>query len=139
MRPLAGYPLTGNHRLVAPTPAPTRSDEFWAQSALDRSSGALWICFYDTSGDPKARKARYTCTVSRDGGRSWSRTVHAASVFSDETQKGAAYEYGYYQGLAAAHGIAHPIWTDTRRLHTLDEEIYTTRLTEADVPAPARR
>jgi hypothetical protein len=139
LRPLAGDPLTGDHRLVAPTPAPTRSDEFWSESALDRSDGALWMCFYDTSGDPKARKARFTCTASRDGGRSWSRPVHAASVFSDETQKGAAYEYGFYQGLAVAHGIAHPIWTDTRRLRTLGEEIYTARLAEADLPAPVKR
>jgi hypothetical protein len=139
LRPLAGYPLMGNHRLVAPTPAPTRADEFWAQSALDRSNGALWMCFYDTLGDRTGKKVRYTCTVSRDGGGSWSRTVAAASVFSDETQKGAAYEYGYYQGLAAAHGIAHPIWTDTRKLATLNEEIYTARLTEAAMPSPVKR
>jgi hypothetical protein len=138
LRPLAGYPLHGVHRLVAPTPAPTRADEFWVQSAVDRSDGALWMCFYDTLGDPKGRKVRYTCTVSRDGGRSWSRTVPAASVYSDETQKGAAYEYGYYQGLAAAHGVAHPIWTDTRRLKSLGEEIYTTRLVEPSVRAAAR-
>jgi len=139
LRPLAGYPLTRDHRLVAPTPAPTRSDEFWVQSALDRSDGALWMCFYDTSGDPTAKKAKYTCTVSRDGGSSWSRPVPAATVFSNETQKGASYEYGYYQGLVAADGIAHPIWTDTRKLTTLGEEIYTTRLAEATMPAPARR
>ncbi len=139
LRPLAGYPLMSHHRLVAPTPAPTRADEFWAQSALDRSDGALWICFYTTLGDRTGRKVRYTCTVSRDGGRSWSRTVAAASVFSDETQKGAAYEYGYYQGLAAANGVAHPIWTDTRKLRTLNEEIYTTRLAEVNMPAPAKR
>ena len=139
LRPLAGYPLMGIHRLVAPTPAPTRADEFWAQSALDRSNGALWLCFYDTLGDRTGKKARYTCTVSRDGGLSWSRTVPAASVYSDETQKGAAYEYGFYQGLSAAGGIAHPIWTDTRRLKTLGEEIYTARLAEAAMPAPARR
>jgi hypothetical protein len=138
LRTLAGYPLTSHHRLVAPTPAPTRADEFWVQSAIDRSNGALWMCFYDTLGDRTGKKVRYTCTVSRDGGRSWSRTVAAASVFSDETQKGAAYEYGYYQGLAAANGIAHPIWTDTRKLATLNEEIYTARLAEADMPAPAK-
>ena len=139
LHPIAGFPLTSNHRLVAPTPAPTRSDEFWAQAALDGTTGALWMCFYDTSGDPTAKKARYTCTVSRDGGRSWSRTVHAASVFSNETQKGASYEYGYYQGVTASHGIAHPIWTDTRKLPTLNEEIYTVRLAEAAMPAPAKR
>lgn len=131
---LAGFPLKGEHRLIAPTPAATRADEFWAQSAVDESDGALWMCFYSTAGDPKARKAKYTCTVSRDGGRSWSRLVPAASVYSDETQKGATFEYGYYQGLAVSRGTAHPIWTDTRRLATLNEEVYTSRLSEAAMP-----
>jgi hypothetical protein len=139
LRPVAGYPVTTEHRLVAPTPAPHRSDEFWVQGAVDRSTGALWMCFYDTTGDRNGKKARYTCTVSRDGGRSWSQRVRAASVFSDETQKGAVYEYGFYQGVAASDGIAHPIWTDTRKLATLNEEIYTVRLAEAAMPAPARR
>jgi hypothetical protein len=135
LKPIAGYPLTSEHRLVAPIPGPARSDEFWAQAAVDRSDGALWMCFYDTTGDPTAKKAKYTCTVSRNGGARWSARVHAASVFSNETQKGAAYEYGFYQGVAAAGGVAHPIWTDTRRLATLNEEIYTARLSERAMPA----
>lgn len=140
LRPLAGYPLLrGEHRLVAPAPVRTRPDQFWAQSAVDQTTGALWMCFYDTTGDPAGKRARYTCTVSRDGGRTWARRVPVASAYSDETQKGASYEYGYYQGLAAAGGIAHPIWTDTRRLPTLGEEIYTARLAEAELPAPAAR
>jgi hypothetical protein len=138
LKPVAGYPVTTQHRLIAPTPVPRRSDEFWAQSAIDRSDGALWMCFYDSNGDPTGKKVRYTCAVSRDGGSSWSKTVRAASVFSNETQKGASYEYGYYQGLVASHGIAHPIWTDTRKLPTLNEEIYTVRLAEAAMPAPAK-
>ena len=81
---------------------------------------------------------RYTCAVSRDGGSSWSQTVRAASVFSNETQKGASYEYGYYQGLVASHGIAHPIWTDTRKLPALNEEIYTVRLAEAADARPGQ-
>jgi hypothetical protein len=133
LRPLAGYPLTHVHRLIAQQSR--RADEFWVQSALDSSDGALWMCFYDTSGDPTLKKARYSCTVSRNGGQTWSRTVRAASVFSDETQKGATFEYGFYQGVAASQGIAHPIWTDTRRLATLNEEIYTARLSERAMPA----
>jgi hypothetical protein len=133
LRPVAGYPATHQHRLIAPQAR--RADEFWVQSALDSSDGALWICFYDTNGDPTLKKVRYSCTVSRNGGQSWSRTVRAASVFSNETQKGATFEYGFYQGVAASQGIAHPIWTDTRRLATLNEEIYTARLSERAMPA----
>jgi hypothetical protein len=40
-------------------------------------------------------------------------------------------EYGDYEGLAVAAGVAHPIWTDTRRLRALREEVYTTTLSGA--------
>ena len=43
-------------------------------------------------------------------------------------------EYGDYEGLAVAAGVAHPVWTDTRRLRTLREEVYTTTLTDASFP-----
>jgi hypothetical protein len=58
--------------------------------------------------------------------------VRVASVHSDETQAGAR-QYGYYEGLAVANGVAHPMWTDTRRLAELQEEIYTARVTRTDV------
>ena len=63
----------------------------------------------------------------------------AASAPSDETQPGAdVHEFGDYEGLAVASGVAHPIWTDGRDLGRLGEEIYTTSLTEADfLPLPA--
>jgi hypothetical protein len=118
---------------VAPAPRRTRPDQFWPASAVDQSTGALWVCFYATDGDPARKRAFYSCTVSRDGGRTWAARVHAASVASDETQPGADFrQYGDYEGLAVANGVAHPIWTDSRDLATLQEEIYTTRLTLAD-------
>lgn len=119
--------------LVARTPAGSHPARFWAQSAVDPSTGALWVCFYDTTGDPKAKRAFYVCTVSRNGGRTWAAPIRAASVPSDATQPGAhPRAYGDYEGLAVANGVAHPVWTDTRDLSTLAEEIYTTRLTLAD-------
>ena len=55
---------------------------------------------------------------------------HAASVSSNETRAGAdAREYGDYEGLAVANGVAHPIWTDSRDLARRGEEIYTAALT----------
>jgi hypothetical protein len=127
---------------VAPTsgklPERRHPDQFWPQSAVDPSSGVLWVCFYDTWGDPKFTHAFYSCAVSRTGGRTFSRLVKAASVASDETQAGAdPHEYGDYEGLAVANGVAHPIWTDSRDLAARAEEIYATRLTAADL-APAR-
>ena len=130
--------LNGDGTPVAPAPRRVRPDQFWPALAVDSSSGAVWVCFYDTGGDPARKKAFYSCTASRDGGRTWGARVHAASVASDETQPGADLrQYGDYEGLAVANGVAHPIWTDSRDLDTLNEEIYTTRLTGADAFAPA--
>lgn len=137
LRPLSGFPLTHRHQLVAPSPPKRRGDQFWAQSAVDQSNGTLWMCFYDTLGDLSRKTAHYACTLSKDGGKSWAPVARAASVASDETQKGASYQYGYYQGLAVANGVAHPIWTDTRQLSTLGEEIYVTALAESDLKPPA--
>lgn len=133
LQTLAGHPLTREGVAVAPAPAGRRSDQFAPASAVDPSTGALWVCFYDTRSDRARRKAYYTCTVSLDGGKRWAKPVRAASVASDETQPGAdSREYGDYQGLAVVNGVAHPIWTDSRDFPTLAEEIYTTRLTLAD-------
>jgi hypothetical protein len=130
--------LYGDGTPVAPAPRRVRPDQFWPASAVDPSSGALWVCFYDTGGDPARKKAFYSCTVSRNGGRTWAARVHAASRASDETQPGTdPRQYGDYEGLAVANGVAHPIWTDSRDLSTLDEEIYTTSLYEADLTPPA--
>ena len=64
--------------------------------------------------------------------------MHAATIPSNERAPGAdsingglRREYGDYEGLAAAGGVAHPIWTDTRRLRTLREEVFTTTLSDA--------
>jgi hypothetical protein len=132
LRAVSGYPIKRGSGILFPQPLERPADQFWTQSAVDPSNGALWVCYYDTHGDPTRTKVHYSCTVSRDGGKRWARQVRAASVASDETQKDASYQYGYYQGLAVANGVAHPIWTDTRMLKTLGEEIYTTRLTADD-------
>jgi len=133
LRPLAGYPVGKKPLLIAPTPSSVNADQFWPASAVDPSTGTVWACFYDTRGDPKRTKAFFSCTFSRDGGRTWVKPFHAASVATDETQPGAdPREFGDYEGLAVANGKAHPIWTDGRDLATRAEEIYTTTLTTAD-------
>jgi len=131
LRPISGFPFRGQHRIVGRNPRDRHAAQFWVQAAVDRSSGALWLCFYDTAGDPSQTRAWYSCSVSADGGRSFAGPVRAATVPSNESLPGAR-QFGYYQGVAAANGVAHPIWTDTRRLRTLKEEIYTARLTPAD-------
>jgi hypothetical protein len=129
LRPLAGYPLTKKPLLVSP-PSPTRhADQFWPASAVDPADGTLWVCFYDTKGDLERKKAWFSCTTSSNGGTRWSPAVRAATAPSDETQPDAdSREYGDYQGLAVANGVAHPIWTDGRDRSVNAEEIYTTVL-----------
>jgi hypothetical protein len=126
-------PETREGRAIASAPRGRRSEQFWVQSAVDQATGAVWVCYYDTLGDPARRRAHFTCTASRNGGRTWLKAIRVAAAASDATQPGAAGGYGFYQGLAADHGVAYPVWTDTRDLATAGEEIYTARLTLADV------
>jgi hypothetical protein len=125
-------------RRVNPADGPVRSDQFWPASAVDPTTGKLWVCFYDTRGDRPRRRASFSCTRSSDGGLTWAPPVHAASVASNETRGYAdtgplriGREYGDYEGLAVANGVAHPFWTDSRRLRVFREEIYTTTLSDA--------
>jgi hypothetical protein len=120
------------HGDVAP-PDDRPRDQFTPASTIDRSTGDLWVCFYDTTGDETRKHAWFTCTVSDDEGRTWAPPVHAASVRSNETRFSAVNDgYGDVQAVVAADGVAHPLWTDSRRLED-SEEIYTTRLRARDL------
>ena len=117
-------------RQVNPPDGAYPSDQFLPASAVDASTGQLWVCWYDTSGDRTRKRARYTCASSGDGAGTWSPLQRAASVYSNETSSRAtSFQYGDYAGIAVAGGVAHPIWTDSRDLAALGEEIYTTALT----------
>src|SRR5262249_31370321 len=114
---------------IRPSHDGLRSDEFLPVAASDPESGLIWACWYDTSGDTSRRSALFTCDLSRDG-RRWAKALPVAAVRSDESRPPASdFQYGDYEGLAVgADGIAHPIWTDSRDLATLGEELYTTAL-----------
>lgn len=131
LRLVSGSPTSPPRNQVAP--ATTASDRFWPQSAIDQSNGTLWICFYDTIGDPQRRRVFYSCTASPDGGTTWRKPVRAASVASGVMRpKAEPPQYGDYEGLAVANGVAHPMWTDARDRTTL-EDIYTARLTFSEL------
>jgi hypothetical protein len=60
-----------------------------------------------------------------------------SSVASNEVHAPALdFQFGDYEGLAVAGGIAHPVWTDARDLQARGEEIYTSTLTAADLQLP---
>src|SRR5262245_38651830 len=131
LRPVAGYPVDQKPLLVSPPSEAKPADQFLPVSAVDPDTGTLWVCFYDTKGDPGRRRAWFSCASSSNGGSTWSPAVRAAGAPSDETREGAdSREYGHYQGLAVADGAAHPVWTDGRRDNGANaEEIYTKAVT----------
>jgi hypothetical protein len=124
--------LTARHkaRRVNPPDGKVASDQFEPVAALDPRSGLIWVCFYDTKGDPARQSVRFSCTASTNGIR-WRAPRPVASVRSNETRAPATrFQYGDYQGLAVGRdGVAHPVWTDSRDLQRRGEEIYTTALT----------
>jgi hypothetical protein len=133
LRPVAGYPVDRKPLLVSPPSRTKPAEQFLPASAVDPETGIVWVCFYDTKGDPARRRAWFSCASSATGGATWSAAVRAARTPSDETSPEAdAREYGHYQGLAVANGVAHPIWTDSRERARRAEEIYTTTLTTRD-------
>ncbi len=110
-------------------PVGAMADRFLPTATVDALTGALWVCYYDTSGDPRRRRATFTCTSSADGGVTWAAPRRAASTASDvSTSSVPRFGWGDYEGVAALAGSAHPIWTDTRRMRSYGEEIYTTTL-----------
>jgi len=61
--------------------------------------------------------------------------VRAASKPSAETQTASdPFGYGEAEGLVAAGGVAHPLWTDTRRALDANEEIYTAAIPARSSP-----
>lgn len=133
LQPLLGV---GHVEAVNPPEHLRGPDQFLPASAVDPSDGRLWVCYYAGSGRWRtAASSRYTCTASDDGGETWLPATAVASRASNETRRQAnrANGYGDYEGVAAADGIAHPVWTDGRSLGRLHEEIYT-----ASVRAVAR-
>jgi hypothetical protein len=109
-----------------------KADQFWPASALDTSTGKLWACYYDTTGDSARQHAWFVCTSSRDG-RRWSKPVRAAApsanpgvLWQDATIAGFgdATAFGGYTGVAAAAGVAHPLWIDTRDVGGNREEVF---------------
>jgi hypothetical protein len=125
------------HRILFRTPriglsASSTANQFWPAAAGDRSGHVLWLCYYDTSGSSNKRRVWFTCTASRNG-RVWAAPVRASSqdslagsILAD------AYSYGGYVSVAAAHGVAHPAWIDTREAADDEEDVFTAAI-------PARR
>jgi hypothetical protein len=113
-------------------PVKPKTDQFWPSSAIDAATGKLWACYYDTTGDSARQHAWFVCTSSPDG-RHWSKPVRAASpsqnqgvLWADASigGYGDSTAFGGYTAVAAAGGVAHPLWIDTRNVGGNGEEAF---------------
>jgi hypothetical protein len=117
-------------------PVDARADRFWPASSLDRATGRVWVCFYDTSGDPSRTRAWYSCTSSLDG-RRWSEPLRVARDSSSPDvlwEDARVYAFGDVIGfggstsVAAVGGVTYPFWIDTRDLGGNKQEVFTASL-----------
>jgi hypothetical protein len=96
-------------------------------AAADPSTGRLWACWYDTTFDPNAHRAWFTCSSSDDG-RTWTAPVRAAGQPSATADLfTVASDNGLTPALVAAGGVAHPLWPDERDF-VLSIELFTAAL-----------
>src|SRR5262245_477343 len=113
-----------------------KADQFWPASTVDASTGKLWACYYDTTGDSQRQHAWFVCTSSRNG-KQWTEPVRAAApsenpgvLWQDATVGGFgdSAAYGGYPGVAAAAGVVHPLWIDTRNIGGNREEVFASNI-----------
>jgi hypothetical protein len=105
-------------------------DQFLPTATVDSTTGRLWSCYYQTLR-AAGRTARFTCTASDDGGRSWATPIAATRMVSDESRPPANVENGYgdYESIAADRGVLLATWTDGSSLARHQEEIDAARIT----------
>jgi hypothetical protein len=109
---------------------PSLNDQFNQAMAVDPTTGALGIIYYDTVGDPGRLKTDVWYQSSMDAGVTWSSALKVTTAQTDETVAGAdsGNQYGDYNGLSAFAGIFFPSWTDRR--NNASEEIWTARIVD---------
>src|SRR3954468_11792584 len=105
---------------------PFAVDRFNQWLSIDPTNGVVNVSFYDTRNDTTG--ARYMTDIylsrSSDGGASFAPNVRASDVSSNEHDCDGVFpcpainygnQQGDYSGLVAYGGVAHPVWTDSRR------------------------
>jgi hypothetical protein len=113
------------------------NDQFNQWLAVDETSGAIALMYYDTVADAGRKKSDVWYQSSFNDGASWNAPVKVTTAQTDETTGGqdSGNQYGDYNGLSYYAGVALPVWTDRRS--GLKEEIWTAKVTDAACTAPA--
>ena len=118
--------------VTIPPPDKGKTQQFFPAAALDAQTGVLWACWYDTTFDPNAHRAWFTCSASHDG-RTWTPPERAAATSTDVsdlyTDLGSA--NGFYPAVTAAAGKAHPFWIGVDPT-SFQQEIVTATFSERD-------
>jgi len=86
-------------------------DQFFAWSAVDSSTGALYVDFYDRRISPKNRDTTVSLARSTDGGKTFQNYAWTTEPFDAEGRF-----IGDYIGLAAHAGRVYGIWAEQRKL-----------------------
>ncbi len=113
-----------------PSPAtdqlPFAVDRFNHWLSTDPTNGVVNVAFYDTRNDTTGSRFMTDTYLTRstDGGATFGPDVRVSTTSSNEHDCDGVFpcrsinygnQQGDYEGLVAFGGIAHPIWTDSRR------------------------
>ncbi|HEY6049632.1 MAG TPA: hypothetical protein VIZ58_00175, partial [Thermoanaerobaculia bacterium] len=100
-------------------------DRFNHWLSVDPTSGELTLSFYDTRNDTTGSRYMTDTYLARsvDGGANFSNTRVSTESSNEHDCDGVfpciginyGNQQGDYEGLVTYGGIAHPIWTDSRR------------------------
>jgi len=101
-------------------------DRFNHWMSIDPVTGDVNVSYYDTRNDTTGQRFMTDVYLaqSKDGGVTWQPDVRVTDVSSNEHDCGGVFpcrginygnQQGDYEGLASYGGVAHPIWTDSRR------------------------
>ena len=108
-----------------------KNDQFNPWLAVDETSGAIGVMYYDTVEDTGRKKTHVYYQSSFDDGATWGTAVKVTTAQTDETSSGAdsGNQYGDYNGLSGYAGVFFPSWTDRR--NAAKEEIWTAKVTDS--------
>jgi hypothetical protein len=113
-----------------PAPAtdqlPFAVDRFNQWLSIDPTNGVVNVSFYDTRNDTTGQRYMTDIYLSRstNGGASYGANTRVSTVSSNEHDCDGVFpcsainygnQQGDYSGVVAYGGIAHPMWTDSRR------------------------
>jgi len=101
-------------------------DRFNQWLSIDPTNGVVNVSFYDTRNDTTGSRYMTDTYLSRssDGGATFAANVRVSTASSNEHDCDGVFpcasinygnQQGDYEGIVAYGGVAHPIWTDSRR------------------------